>query len=69
MESKLEAQFAEELEELLEVIQMKNDHIEELQEALKESVTMISEREDELFGEQMKRKDIQDQVFYNIKIT
>jgi len=42
---------------------MKNDHIEELQEALNESVTMISEREDDLFREQIKRKDIQDQVF------
>lgn len=42
---------------------MKNDHIEELQEALKESVTIISEREDDLFQEQIKRKDIQDQVF------
>lgn len=63
IESEIEAKFAEELEELLEVIQMKNDHIEELQEALKESVTMISEREDDLFGEQIKRKNIQDQVF------
>lgn len=41
---------------------MKNDHIEELQEALKESVTIISEREEDLFQEQIKRKDIQDQV-------
>lgn len=41
---------------------MKNDHIEELQEALKESVTIISMREDDLFQEQIKRKDIQDQV-------
>jgi len=47
---------------LLDVIQLKNDHIEELQEALKESVTIISEREEDLFQEQIKRKDIQDQV-------
>jgi len=46
----------------MDVIQLKNDHIEELQEALKESVTIISEREDDLFQEQIKRKDIQDQV-------
>lgn len=46
----------------MDVIQLKNDHIEELQEALKESVTIISEREEDLFQEQIKRKDIQDQV-------
>lgn len=63
LKSDLEGEFAEELEQLLEVIQMKNDHIEELQEALKESVTIISEREEDLFQEQIKRKDIQDQVF------
>lgn len=63
LKSELEGEFAEELEQLLEVIQMKNDHIEELQEALKESVTIISEREEDLFQEQIKRKDIQDQVF------
>lgn len=59
----MEIKFAEELEELVEVIQMKNEQIEELQEALKESVTIISEREDDLYREQTKRKDIQDQVF------
>lgn len=62
VKNELEDKFAEELEDLLEVVQIKNDHIEELQEALKESVTIISEREDELFQEQIKRKDIQDQV-------
>lgn len=69
IKSELECEFAEELEQLLEVIQMKNDHIEELQEALKESVAIISEREDDLFQEQIKRKDIQDQVFCTIVIT
>lgn len=51
-----------ELEELVEVVKMKNDRIEELEEALRESVRITADREKILQDEQMNRKHIMEKV-------
>lgn len=51
-----------ELEELVDVVKMKNDRIEELEEALRESVRITADRENLLQEEQMNRKHIMEKV-------
>lgn len=58
----------DELEELLNVIQLKEERIEELEEALRESVRITADRERGLQQEEMRRKQIMEKVGRNIKV-
>lgn len=51
-----------EFEELFEVIRIKDDRIEELEDALRESINITTERELVLEAEEQKRKQIMEKV-------
>lgn len=51
-----------ELEELVDVVKVKNERIEELEEALRESVRITADRENILHEEQTNRKHIMEKV-------
>lgn len=57
-----------ELEEMLVVVQQKDDRIEELEEALRESVRILSDRENVLHTEENRRKKIMEKVCMDIYI-
>lgn len=52
----------DELEELLGIVRLKEERIEELEEALRESVRITAERERGLQQEETRRKNIMDKV-------
>lgn len=56
-----------EFEELFEVIRIKDDRIEELEDALRESINITTERELVLEAEEQKRKQIMEKVRYYLK--
>lgn len=55
----------DELEELLSVVRLKEERIEELEEALRESVRITADRERGLQQEEMRRKQIMEKVGAN----
>lgn len=52
----------DELEELLSVVRLKEERIEELEEALRESVRITADRERGLQQEEVRRKQIMEKV-------
>lgn len=59
----------DEIEELLSVIRLKEERIEELEEALRESVRITADRERGLHQEEMRRKQIMEKVQTLIILT
>lgn len=55
----------DELEELLSVVRLKEERIEELEEALRESVRITADRERGLQQEEVRRKQIMEKVGAN----
>lgn len=58
----------DEMETLMEMVHVKETRIQELENALRESVTIVEEREEVLHQEESRRKQIMDKVIIKISL-